>query len=268
MSPPHAPSGHTRNGLPYNRLGDGADVLVVFDGIGFQNEPSHGIEARLSRRTYSFLSPDYEVFVVKRRRGLAPGASIRDMSEDYAEMIRAEFSPPVDLIGLSYGGVIALEFAAGHPQLVRKLVLHSTSYKASSLGKELLTQARDAARQGDWKRSTAAMMEAVYRPSWYKPAVIWALQRVAALSDVSGDPSDFVVAVDAELGFDFSKRLGEISAPTLLAAGERDLALYAAESMHEMADTIPDCRFVFYPRAGHPVKGRQFERDVLGFLRD
>ena len=50
------------------------------------------------------------------------------MADDYAVMIREEFAPPVDVIGTSTRGSIAQHFAADHPNLVRRLVIHSSAY--------------------------------------------------------------------------------------------------------------------------------------------
>ncbi|MCJ7695456.1 MAG: alpha/beta hydrolase, partial [Anaerolineaceae bacterium] len=50
------------------------------------------------------------------------------MADDYAVMIREEFAPPVDVIGTSTRGSIAQHFAADHPDLVRRLVIHSSAY--------------------------------------------------------------------------------------------------------------------------------------------
>jgi len=266
MSPLEAASGHTGNGLPYNKLGDGADVLVVFDGLGFENVPMHGLEARLSLPMYSFLSSDYTVFVVRRRKGLPQGTTVRDMSDDYAEMIRQEFGGPVDLIGYSTGGGIAQEFAADHPDLVRKLVLHSTASRDDPVSRELVMRAHDFALKGDWRGVMATMMEGAYTPSWYKATLIRLLPPVLSLFGMPDDPSDFAVTVEAFDGVDLRDRLGEISAPTLVVAGDKDPS--PPEYIRETAAGIPDCRLILYPGMGHPAKGRQFERDVLAFLHE
>lgn len=262
-----APYGRTGNGLPYNKLGDGAEPLVVFDGLSLENDPMQGLEARLELPMYEFLSSDYTVYVVRRRKGLPQGYAVDAMSEDYAEMIREEFAPPVDIIGYSYGGTIALVFAADHPELVHKLVIQSAGSVLSPLGRELLTRAHDCALAGDWRHCIATMMEATYRPSWYKPVVVRIAPALSTMLGVPDNPSDFAIAIEAERDFDFGGRLSEVSAPTLLAVTDRDVELYGHDSIRAIADGIQDCIFVQYPHMGHPAKGPAFERDVMAFLR-
>ena len=266
MSALESPSGYTSNGLPYDRLGEGRSVLVVFQGLTFENAPMHRLEARLTLPMYSFLSAEYTVFVVNRRQGLCPGCTIKDMADDYAEMIEHEFGGPVDVIGLSTGGSICQEFAADHPDLVRRLVIHSSAHKLGPVGKDGQQRARDLAREGKWRQVGALMMEFVLPPAWYKRPLVWATSPVMTLG-APDDPSDMVATIDAEDRFDFRDRLHEIAAPTLLAAGADD-PFYSPELFRETAAGIPDCRLSLYPDMGHPAQGREFERDVLAFLAE
>ena len=126
MTQSNADAGYFRSGLPYNRLGGGPRPLVVFQGLMFENKPlPKSMAARFGG--YQFLQDDYTVYVVTRKPGLPEGHSMKDMADDYAAMIREEFGGPVDVIGVSTGGSLAQHFAADHPDLVRRLVLHSTA---------------------------------------------------------------------------------------------------------------------------------------------
>lgn len=259
-------SGHTRNGLPYNRFGDGPSTVVIFQGLVFENKPLSGLDARFTLGMYSFLEPHYTVYVVTRRKGLPKGYTLKDMADDYAEMIEQEFGGPVDVIGTSTGGSICQQFAADHPGLVRRLVVHSSAYKLGPAGKDAQLRARDLAREGKWRQVGAVMLEFVIRPAWYRGALIWAVSPLMALGTPE-DPSDLIVTIDAEDKFDFKNRLPEIVAPTLVIAGAEDPG-YTELLFHETAAGIPDSKLVLYPGMGHPAKGRQFESDVLAFLRE
>jgi pimeloyl-ACP methyl ester carboxylesterase len=84
---------------------------------------------------YRFLARDRTVFVVLRRPGLPRGTTIADMAADQAVMIREAFGVPVDVVGTSTGGTIALQLAADHPDTVRRLVVHASAHELSAEGK-------------------------------------------------------------------------------------------------------------------------------------
>ena len=75
------------------------------------------------------------------------------------------------------------------------------------------------------------------------------------------------MTVEAEDKHDFKDRLGEISAPTLVVAGDRD-PFYTETLFRETAEDIPEARLILYPGMGHPASGKHFGRDVLAFLEE
>ncbi|TVQ64846.1 MAG: hypothetical protein EA379_00710 [Phycisphaerales bacterium] len=94
---------------------------------------------------------------------------------------------------------------------------------------------------------------------------MWLFSPLLALG-APRDPGDLVVTVEAEDRFRFRDRLGDISAPTLVVAGELD-PFYTPDLFRETAAGIGSARLALYPGQGHPAQGRRFERDVLAFRR-
>ena len=52
-----------------------------------------------------------------------------------------------------------------------------------------------------------------------------------------------------------------------VVAGEQD-PFYTPALFRETAAGIPNAKLCLYPNMGHPAVGKQFERDVLAFLRE
>lgn len=122
--------GYFRNGLPYTRIGSGPRNLVIFVGLSFSHKPPSGLWYRWVRR----FAKDFTVYMVGRKPRLPTGYSMRDMSEDYATMVKEEFGEPVDIMGVSTGGPIAQHFAVDHSNLIHRLVLAMTGYRLSENG--------------------------------------------------------------------------------------------------------------------------------------
>jgi len=107
-------TGYFESGLPYARFGCDLRNLVVFEGLGFENKPPSGLTLRMYRGSFERIARECTVYSVTRKPGLPAGYSMRDMSDDYAAMIKDEFGGPVEIMGISTGGPIAQHFAADH----------------------------------------------------------------------------------------------------------------------------------------------------------
>jgi pimeloyl-ACP methyl ester carboxylesterase len=259
--------GYFKNGLPYNRLGHGPRTLVVFQGLLFENKPQPG----LMSQPYQFLEEEYTIYVVLRKPGLPHGYTMQNMADDYATMIQEEFLGPIDVIGVSTGGSIVQHFAADHPDLVRRLVIHSSAYVLSDEAKRLQMRVGHLAQQRQWAKAYAVMFGVILPHQGVmkhlsRPAV-WLGSHLMLLLGTPKDPSDLVVTIEAEDRHDFKDRLAQIKAPTLVVAGEQD-PFYTETLFRETAEGIPKARLILYPRMGHPASGKQFNRDVLAFLNE
>ncbi len=219
---------------------------------------------------YGFLEKDYTLYAVLRKPGLPPGYTLRDMADDYAVLIREEFGGPVDVIGVSTGGSIAQHFAADHPDLLRRLVIHSSAHTLSDAAKNVQLQIGRLGRQGQIVQAWETLMGfALPKDGAWKflsPLLVWMAARLISLGG-SSDLSDLAITVEAEDHHAFQDRLAEISAPTLVIAGMDD-PFYTPALFHETAAGIPNARLILYEKMRHPAMGKKFERDVMAFLKE
>jgi pimeloyl-ACP methyl ester carboxylesterase len=233
----------------------------------FENRPLSGLPAWSIRNLYRPLEARYTTYLLSRRPGLPEGCSLQDMSDDYAATIREEFGEPVDLVGLSTGGLIAQHFAADHPALVRRLVLHSSAYRLSEEARRLQERVRDLALARRWRAAYAAVFAAMAprRAGLARVAAWLAAPLGGLLLGRPSNPSDVAVTYAAANAHEFVDRLARIQVPTLVAGGERD-PFYTPALFRETAEGIPSARLLLYERMGHPVSGGRFTRDLLDFL--
>ena len=263
-------AGYFRSGLPYNRVGRGPRVLVIVQGLLFENKPLPARMTWLYRMYYKYLEENYTTYIVLRKPGLPDGYSLQNMADDYATMIKEEFGKPVDVVGISTGGSIVQHFAADHPDLVRRLVIHSSAYVLSDHARQWQLTLGQLAQRRQWNKVWALLMNTVLPQHGIKKMlsrpIIWLFAPLMALG-APKDPHDLIVTVKAEDKHNFKDRLGQITAPTLVIAGEQD-PFYTPELFRETAVGIPNAKLCLYPNMGHPASGKQFRRDVLAFLRE
>lgn len=102
---------------------DAGRALLLINGIGATGDLFEPFRAHLAdRKTISFDAP-----------GVGGSAtptfplSMRRLARMVAELCDELDSGPVDVLGVSWGGLLAQELSRRHPELVRRLVLVATS---------------------------------------------------------------------------------------------------------------------------------------------
>lgn len=261
-------TGYAPNGLPYARLDGSGPPLVILTGSELQHRPPTRSVVLGYRLMLRRLCRQYTVYLCSRRSGLAHGTTARDLSEDFAAMIRSEISGPVHLVGLSSGGSSAMHLAADHPELVQRLVLAMTGHRMNAHGAEVARVWRDLALGGDWPALWARMGTDVAEgrsPEWL---VQWMMRRFgrALLGVPSDNGRDLAAVLDADLGLDVGSALPRITAPTLVIGGTDDP--FYGEHIRATAQLIAGAQLCLIP-GGHAVvksSPRAFETALLGFL--
>ena len=188
--------------------------------------------------------------------------SIADMAHDVVRLLRNLGAERANLIGLSLGGMVALQFALDYPYATHSLVLADTMGGLGGFAKE-------------WQAAVQFIEE--------NPMAAVAKRRITAAFSDSANPvmRDYFVdrvarnekasyerSARALLRFSVSDRLGEIGVPALVVVGEED-RVTPPELSEELATKIPGARLARIPGAGHLAnleKPAEFNRAVVDFL--
>ena len=216
---PDVREGMLLGGLPCLSFGEGPP-LVVFPGIGMSNANPSGIQRWGELRLLSPLAGAFTVYRVGRRVGLKPGTSIVDLANDYALALEEEIGEPVDVLGISTGGSIALQLAVDRPEMLRRLVVAGAAFRLSEYGREFQRRTAELSAAGD-RRGLARMQAPDVTDSRLGRRIAGGLLWLAGPLFIrrGWDPSDMIATIEAEDAFDVGERLGEISAPTLVIGG-------------------------------------------------
>jgi len=261
-------TGFFENGLPYAQVGNNPEILLNIEALSFTHEPPSGFMLKQFMRSAKEFSNDYRVYLVGRKPNLPENYSFDEMAYDYAEMIRKEFKKPVNVIGTSTGGQIAQYLAANHPDVLKKLIIISASYKVSEKGAEIEKRAADFFKQEKYGKALAAILDLIIT-SKIKGAFLKLFTRLLGkrfMGDIKY-PNDFLNEIRGDVEMNFKERLKDIKTPTLLLSGELDIE-YPPELVCETAEGIPNAKLIIYDGYGHNLasKWKVIKRDILNFL--
>ncbi len=257
------------NGIQYVRFGKGENILLVFSGGPEITLPSGFMIWAFGH--FKHLAKHYVIYVLARKTGLPEGYTTKDMAEDYATIIKDEFDGgPLDVMGLSYGGLIAQHLAADHPELIRHLILGMSVYQFSEEGRKLDMRFAELLSEGKLRAALRSLSHAGIvegnriRIGFFK--LIMGLIGPLVWSKPE-NPMDLLVEGKAEMMHNSKKRLAEIKASTLVIGGDKDYYC-PVELLRETAERIPNSKLVLYKGKGHMILGKKFDEDVLKFLNE
>jgi len=222
-------------------------TVLLLHGLGVTGASWRLQIPALAAAGYRVLAPDLRGF----GRSSYPGRTgIGDMAHDAADLVRAQADGPVDVVGISMGGTVALHLAVDHPDVVDRLVLVNTAARLRPRHPAgwLLYALRYAAL---YAMGFSAQAQLVARRTFPQPHQT-EMRRVLVEQIMQANPYAYRASLRALGFFDIHPRLGEIGAPTLVVSSERDSAI-PLHHQQPLADGIPGARHVVIPEAGHGV---------------
>ena len=253
-------------GLPTLKIGAGPSVLVYLPGLRPHPGLPTGMERRMTLTGWDGLLDRYTVYWVGRR--VRPvGTTFAEMAQDAAEAAEAlASSGPVDVMGASTGGAIAIHLAATRPDLVRRLVLVITGTSASPRGQRMLVDTMGSIRSGRWRRTFSTVMSigaaTPVRRSIYR-AMGWTLGPM--LVGIPDDPTQLLAELDAWTREDAEGFVERIHCPTLVIGTERD-PVFPPESTRALAARLPNARLVIVPKLAHNFPLSAMGDEIAPFL--
>ena len=191
--------------LYYEIHGTGRPMVVLHGGLG-STEMFDAVMPQLTRK-HQVIAADLQGH--GRTADIDRPIDARLMADDIAALIdHLELVKP-DVVGYSLGGGVALQLAVRHPEKVGRLVLVSANIRRDAIPPEMLAQQEQV---------NAAAAEFMKNTPMYE-----------LYNRVAPRPQDFPKLLD-KIGasmandFDFSEEVRRLPMPTLIMAGDADMA--------------------------------------------
>jgi 3-oxoadipate enol-lactonase len=234
----------------FERRGSGPPLLLIGGTGGDLRRPETRFDGPLPRR-FEVLSYDQRG-MGQSFKGDAP-FTMADYADDAARLMDSQSWTDAHVIGVSFGGMVAQEFALRHPARVRRLVLccsasggeGGSSYPFHTLPKmsaealaALKVKIADTRRDDGWIAAHAAQ----YR-------MLLTLAAADPYSDEPGHVAGAARQIAARAGHDTWERLPSIACPVLVAGGRYD-GLATPEVVTALAGRIPGAQLRFF-EGGH-----------------
>jgi pimeloyl-ACP methyl ester carboxylesterase len=250
--------------INYERAGEGFPVIFLHAGIA--DSRMWGPQAGEFAKHFDVIRPDQRGY---GKSELPPVAW--SPVEDLLALIDELGLKPAHLVGCSMGGSFAIDFALDHPDRISKLVLVGSAIGGFAFRPEhahLFAEAATARRAGDLEALNHAMLHLFLdgpdRPRGY---VKEPLRRLFLDMNAIAVRSDFEKSPPAQNMLAI-RRLHEITAPTLVVAGDKDVPT-VMEAADLLTDSIPGARKAIIRDAAHLPnleRPEEFNRIVLEFL--
>jgi pimeloyl-ACP methyl ester carboxylesterase len=220
-------------------FGHGPPVVFLHGGMRF-------FDANFSKQRYYFAAGHTVIGIDQRGHGHSPDGNwaltYQLMADDTAAVIQQMGVAPVDVVGHSDGGNIALLLARDHPELVRRVVISGANLRSGLSAEEARqrshwTEAQLAGKLAD----ITARMPASFRTDYGK---------------VSPDgPDHWMVLLRKCYSLWNTPRviepgdLKKIAAPVLVMAGDDDFT--SIEETAEIYRGLPKGQLMIVPGTGH-----------------
>ena len=262
-----------RDGLRIRvQVGGTGPVLILLHGFSGSGRGWDGVAEELSRQHRLVL-----LDLPGHGQSDKPVDALRYRMDEVVadvEEVASRFSPPVDLLGYSMGGRVALATTVWKPHLVRRLILESAS---PGLATSEERAARVASDEALADRISTQGIDA-FLNTWEDLPLFRSLQSALSEEDLArlraqrrSNDADALAAVLRGLGTgrqpSFWPSLSAVAAPTLLITGRLDEKF--ARIAESMSARLPLARHLGVPGAGHRVhleRPRHWLRAVGTFL--
>jgi proline iminopeptidase len=243
----------------FGTLGTALPVIVVNGGPGLSHAymMQNDVWERIARNRFVIFYDQRGTGASKRVQPGAPqsmDAQVADLEAVRQALGLAKFA----LVGDSYGGLLAMAYAASHPEHVAKLVLSDSPGPSWTSIVHLLPEvfpdieeqnAKEEERLGPSTDAAArASLRNHFRMIFYSPEK--RDMYMSHMGDLGYEPMVAAAVAKATASMDLTPKLAGFQFPVLVITGRYDMNV-APLTAWRLAHAISGAKIVFFERSGH-----------------
>jgi pimeloyl-ACP methyl ester carboxylesterase len=175
------------------------------------------------------------------------------------------------MMGLSYGGQVALRFALQHQGRIKSFCLFNTPNQVTNHLRQIGIAWETAAELNDGERFFQLAIPFIYSEPFYETHLDFLMERQKIFKSLLTKEwfEGFVRLSRSVKDYALSpQELKTIKIPTLLVGADLDIVV-SNRSMKEIHENIPNCEWLMIPDAGHGAfleKMNEFLTILIGFV--
>lgn len=252
--------------IDYIEFGKGNKNLIFIPGVGDGFKTVKGLALPFAFM-YRKFAKDYKVYVFSRAREINKGYLINDMADDLAKSMELLNIKSANIIGVSQGGMIAMNLAINNPELVNKLVLVVTSSRPSEIMKASLNKWINDAKNDNYEELMLDNAKRSYTGKYLEKS----LKNYKLLIKFSKPKSyeRFIIQSQSCLSFDVYNDLNKIKNKTYIIGARKDEVLGVDASI-ELHEKIENSELYIYEEYSHGVyeQAKDFNDRILKYLKE
>ena len=267
-----------RGSIYYKVMGKGQPIILVHGGPG--------LDHRYMFQAFQDLAKDYRVIFYDQRGTGASQCKLSDRSvtieqfvEDLDAVRRHLGLRRINLLGHSWGGLLAVHYTVRHPQNVRSLMLANSSGLTGESQKAFFENL-DSMRTPEEKEELESLKgkadqeslqrhnELYMRPYFYDPSKIALLSYEPSKLTAENNERVRTLIWRQLLDYDLRPQASRLHIPTLVIHSDRDVI--PLEVAEETAETIPRSELVVMQDVGHYSfieDPTEFFKEIRKFLK-
>ncbi len=247
--------------MQYFHFGNGPRTAVILPGLSIKSVTE---SAQMVANAYKLLKEHYTVYVFERRTSCPENYSIHHMAQDTIQALDSLGLQNTFMLGISQGGSIALQIALDRPDLVKKLVIGSSTSRFTSENNAVIENWIRLAQNRNMNALVNSFVKELFTKDFYEKFGEYIVQSIGQPDDA--EISRFIILAKACKGFNLYDRLDGIHCPLLIIGARQDRVLGVNASI-EMAERTGGQLYI-YENYGHAVydEAPDYKERLLAFF--